>query len=176
MVWACGKNGWVPYTQKGAEGRSQWRTGTRETERGSSGWMVWRCLGQHKNDWRLLANARKIGMESPGAYVTKWVSRGHFCLALCSFGPPSRALVVTTWKGVVVQLHGINCKKGATTEYRSSGVQYMGYGVYLEDCVLSDWTWLPLIGGGRKSWCIIFFILKMQVNTICTFAHCWKPS
>ena len=30
-VMACGKNGWVPYGQKGVDGRSQWRTGTRET-------------------------------------------------------------------------------------------------------------------------------------------------
>ena len=29
-----------------------------------------------------------------------WVSsRGHFCLALCSFGSPSRALLVTTRRG-----------------------------------------------------------------------------
>ena len=32
MVWACGKNGRVPYGQKGVDGRSHWRTGTRETE------------------------------------------------------------------------------------------------------------------------------------------------
>ena len=30
---------------------------------------------------------------------TERVSRGHFCLALCSFGPPSHALVVITWRG-----------------------------------------------------------------------------
>ena len=32
MVWACGKNGWVPYGQKGVDGRSKWKTGTRYTE------------------------------------------------------------------------------------------------------------------------------------------------
>ena len=37
--------------------------------------------------------------ESPGIYVTERVSHGHFCLALWSFGPPSRALVVITWRG-----------------------------------------------------------------------------
>ena len=37
-------------------------------------------------------------VESHGSYVIERVSRGHFCLALCSFGPPSRALVVTTWR------------------------------------------------------------------------------
>ena len=40
--------------------------------------------------------ARKIGKS--GAYVTERVSRGYFCLAQCSFGPPSRALVVITWR------------------------------------------------------------------------------
>ena len=32
MVWACGKNGLVPYGQKGVDGRSQSRAGKRETE------------------------------------------------------------------------------------------------------------------------------------------------
>ena len=38
-------------------------------------------------------------VESPGTYVIELVSRGHFCLALCSFGPPSHALVVITCGG-----------------------------------------------------------------------------
>ena len=59
-----------------------------------------------------------------------------------------------------MQLHdvvGINCKKGTTTENQGSAVKYMGSGVYLDDCVcvLSDLTWLPLLGVGRKSWYII---------------------
>ena len=29
----------------------------------------------------------------------------------------------------------INCKKGSTSENQGSGVKYMGYGVYLDDCV-----------------------------------------
>ena len=36
-------------------------------------------------------------VESPGTYVIERVSRGHFYFALCSFGPPSHALVVITW-------------------------------------------------------------------------------
>ena len=46
---ACGKNGRVPYGQKGVDDRSQWRTGTRETEVRLDGW----CEGglrQHRND------------------------------------------------------------------------------------------------------------------------------
>ena len=42
---------------------------------------------------------RSERMESPGTYVTELVSRGHFSVALCSFGPPSRALMVITWRG-----------------------------------------------------------------------------
>ena len=42
---------------------------------------------------------RSERVESPCTYVTQWVSRCHFCLALCSFGPPSRALVIITWRG-----------------------------------------------------------------------------
>ena len=38
-------------------------------------------------------------VESPGTYVTEWVIGGHFCFALRSFGPPSRALVVITRRG-----------------------------------------------------------------------------
>ena len=30
---------------------------------------------------------------------------------------------------------GINCKNGATTENQATGVKYMGYGVYADDCV-----------------------------------------
>ena len=30
---------------------------------------------------------------------------------------------------------GINCKKGATTENQDSDVNYMGLGMYLDDCV-----------------------------------------
>ena len=49
MVWASGKNVRVPYGQKGVDGRSQWGTGTRETEVRLVGW----CEGglrQHRND------------------------------------------------------------------------------------------------------------------------------
>ena len=43
-----------------------------------------------RKDWKALVHY----------YVTERVSRGHFCMALCSFGPPSRVLVVITWREV----------------------------------------------------------------------------
>ena len=58
-------------------------------------------LSQQRNDGGGCATMRERSerVESPGTYVTEWVSRCHFCLALCSFGQPSRALVVITWRG-----------------------------------------------------------------------------
>ena len=53
---------------------------------------------------------------SPGAYVYDWVSRCHFCLAQCSFGPPSRALVdyhlkiINYWKSSeVLSIWAMGC-------------------------------------------------------------------
>ena len=74
--------------------------GTRETKVRLDGW----CEGglrQQRNDGGGCATMRKRpeSVESPGTYVTEWVSRGHLFLALCSFGPPSHALVVITCKG-----------------------------------------------------------------------------
>ena len=61
----------------GVDGRSQWRTGARETEVRLDGW----CEGgfrQQINDGGGCATER---VESPGTYVT-YSSLGHFCLAL----------------------------------------------------------------------------------------------
>ena len=60
----------------------------------------------------------------------------------------------------VMPLHdivGINCKNGATTKNQGSCVRYICTKgcILMAVCVLSDLTWLPLLGGGRKSWHII---------------------
>ena len=59
MVWACGKNPWMSsYGQKGVDGRSQWRTGTSETEVRLDEW----CEGglwQQRNDGGGCAKDRK---------------------------------------------------------------------------------------------------------------------
>ena len=72
MVWACGKNGRVPYGRKGVDSRSQWGTGTRETEVRLDGW----CEGglrQQRNDGGGCATMRERSerVESPGIYVTE---------------------------------------------------------------------------------------------------------
>ena len=72
MVWAWGKNGRVPYGQKGVDGRSQWGTGTIETEVKLDGW----CEGglrQQRNGGGGCATIRERSerVESPGTYVTE---------------------------------------------------------------------------------------------------------
>ena len=69
--------------------------GYEETEVRLDGW----CEGgfrQQRNDGGGCAtmSERSERVESPGTSL-----RGYFCLALCSFGPQSRALVVITWRG-----------------------------------------------------------------------------
>ena len=49
MVYACRKNGLVPYSQMGVDGGSKWRAGTRETEVRLDGWCEG-GLGQQRND------------------------------------------------------------------------------------------------------------------------------
>ena len=75
------------------------RAGTRETEVRLDGWCEG-GLGQYYNDDGGCAAMRERPerVESPGTCVTERVSRCHFCLALCSFGPPSCALVAIAWK------------------------------------------------------------------------------
>ena len=73
---------------------------TSETKVRLDGWCEG-GLGQQRNDDEGCATMHKRSekAESPGTYVTERVSCGHFCLALCSFGLPSHALVVT-WRVV----------------------------------------------------------------------------
>ena len=72
MVWACGANGWVLYGQKGVDGGSKWRAGTRETEVRLDGWCTG-GLGQQRNDGEGCASIHKSPerVESPGACVTE---------------------------------------------------------------------------------------------------------
>ena len=106
---------WISFHRTVSSG-SKWRAGTRETEVRLGGWCEG-GLGQQRNDCGGCASIRERSerVESTGTYVTEWVSRCHYCLALCSFEPPSRALVVITWIGVagmpLIDAVGINCKK-----------------------------------------------------------------
>ena len=65
----------------------------RETEVRLDGWCE-DGLRQQRNDSGccVTMSERSEKVESTGTYVTESVSCSHFCLALCSFGLPSRAL------------------------------------------------------------------------------------
>ena len=72
MVLACGKNGRVPCGQKGVDGRSQWRTGERETKVRLDEWSEG-GLGLRRNGGGGCATMRERSerVESPGTYVTE---------------------------------------------------------------------------------------------------------
>ena len=69
IVWACGKNGRVPYGQKSVDGGSKWRVGTRETEVRPDGWCAG-GLGHQRNDCGGCSAIRER-VESPYTYVTE---------------------------------------------------------------------------------------------------------
>ena len=75
-------------------------SGVRDRGRPKFCWMegVKLALG---NRGLAVEAGRNIGTSrEPWSIMLLIVSRGHFCLVLCSFGPPSHALVVITWRGV----------------------------------------------------------------------------
>ena len=76
MVWACGKNGLVPYGQKGVDGRSQWRTGKRETELRLDGWCEG-GLGQQRNDGGGSASMRERSTKEYRSLVHMQLNEFH---------------------------------------------------------------------------------------------------
>ena len=172
MVWACEKNGWVTYGQKIVDGRNKWRAGTRETEVRLDGWCD-SGLGQQRNNGGgcVTMRERSERVESPGTYVTEWDSRSHFWLALCPFAPPSRALVVITWRRdrrrYMMRL-GWTVKRVQLLKTKVYVPSIWAKGWMFEGCVcvLSDLTWLPFIGWGRKSWYNIIIMLNLYYNSI----------
>ena len=73
--------------------------------------------------------ARKYQRGEPLAYVTEWVSRGHFYLALCAFRTALQCSGGYYLESGDMPLHdawlGLT-NKGATTENQGAGVKYMG--------------------------------------------------
>ena len=55
----------------------------------------------------------------------------------------------------------INSKKGTTTENQGSGVKYMGYGVYLDDCVYPPWC--------REKVMVYYYYIVAKVAIFCRF-------
>ena len=102
---------WFGYVERMDEYRMARRvlmaevSGGRVRGRPRLGWMDTRLdeggLRQQRNYGGGCATMgeRSERVETPGTYVTESVSGGHYCLALCSFGPPSHALVVSHGDG-----------------------------------------------------------------------------
>ena len=126
-------------------------------DRGWAGWMVWgwrRAAGEWR--WRLRDGARGTGKRGEPWCMCGWVSLTRPSLLgtvffrtalLCSGGCHMESGGILLHDAV-----GMNCRESAATENRDSAVKYMGWGVYPDDCVcvLPDFTWLPLLGVGRK--------------------------
>ena len=88
------------YGQKGVDAGSKWGAGTRETEVKLGGWCE-SGLEQQGNDGRGCASMRERPerVESSDTHETNAFHTAIFAWP-CSFGPPSRAMVVITWRGV----------------------------------------------------------------------------
>ena len=84
--------------QKGVDGRSQWGTGTRETEVRMDGMQV--ALGNRGMKVEAAQQCAKDRKEWR-ALVHMYLNEFHAAIFAwhCSFGPPSRALVVIAWRG-----------------------------------------------------------------------------
>ena len=159
--------------------------GYEETEVGLDGW----CEGgprEQRNDGGGCSTKRERSerVESPG--TCNWISfTWLFCLALCSFGPPSLALVIITWIGMgcrYMMRMGDIVKKAQLLKIKAQVSSIWAKGCMLKIvCVLSDLTWLLLLGGERKSLYIIitdcmFKIVQCSLSSnfrICLFTGCW---
>ena len=76
---------------------------TEVIDQGYVGWMAWRWSWAADGwRWRLRDNTRKIGRNCEPGCKYGWLSltRGHFCMALRSFEPPSQLWRIITWRGV----------------------------------------------------------------------------
>ena len=88
-------------------------------------------------------------------------SRYDFCLALCSFGPPSHSLVVITWRGV-------GCRYTIRLGYTVKRVQLLKINaqmssISIKGCMLSDLARLPLLAGMEKV-LLYYYLLKNNID------------
>ena len=89
----------------------------------------------------------------------------HFCLALCSFGPPSCALVVITWRGDgwgYMMWLGLTVKWVQLLKIKARVSSLWAKGFMFGDCVCVirlDMTTPPR--WREKSWYIIIIIILL---------------
>ena len=138
-------------------------------------WMDGWCkggLGQQRNDGGGCASMceRWERVESPGIYVTEWVSLGHFCLALYSFRPPSRALVVITSRGV-----GCLCgwektvTRAQLLKIKAQVSSIWGKGCLLDDCMCyMTWHDYPSLVEGFSCYGPLDHNIGPDIGSICS--------
>ena len=138
-------------------------SGGRVRGRPRLGWMdgVKVAFGNTTQEWRWkpLFNARKIGKSGEPWYICNWMSFTlPVLLDLVFFRTALPCCGGYHLENSWMPLHdaiGINCKNSRRRcqVYRLRGECLMFV------CVLSDLTWSPLLGGGRKSWYIIICLI-----------------
>ena len=132
-------------------------SGGRVRGRPRLGWMngVKVALGNREMTVEAARQCRKIGKRGEPWYICNWMS---FTLPFL-LGPVFFRTAFRCSGGYHLQrggmpLHdavGINCKHGATTEYQGADASILDKGCMLMImCVLSDFTWLPLLRGGKS--------------------------
>ena len=114
--------------------------------------------------WRLRDNDRKIAMSGEPWCISNWMSfMWPFLLALCSLRPLFHDLVVITWRGA-------GCHYIMRFRYTVKRVQLLEImsqmsSIWATGCMLSDLTWLPLLGAERKSWYVVSIICIYNIYT-----------
>ena len=124
-------------------------SGGRVRRRPRLGWMDGVKVALVNREMTVEA-ARQCGIgksEEPWC-ICNWMSFTlPFCFAQCSFGPPSRVLVVITWRGVGCRYTmrvEINCIKGELLKIKAQASIWTIYGVgkymeYFDDRVCVIW-------------------------------------
>ena len=166
MVWTCGKNGWVPYGQKAVDC-------------GSGG----RVRGGQRLGWR---DGVKVAVGNWGMTVeaarqyTKDEKTGEpWCMCnwmSFTLGPVLFRTPLPCSGGYHLEMGGCRhmmrlgkktVKRAQLLKIKAQVSSILAKGCMLDYCVcvLSDLTWLPLLGGGRKS-CYIYIIIIIIISII----------
>ena len=176
MVFASGKNGWVPDGQKLVDGRSKWRAGTRKTNVRLDGWCE-DGLGQ-QNDGGGCASMREKSERVHGEpwYICNWMGFNRLFL----IGPVFFRTALPWYGGNHIgrggmPLHdavGINCKIKALVS--SIWAKWCMF----DDCVCVIWLDMTTLRLWRdKKWynIIILIIIKIWYFNYSISANTFYP-
>ena len=141
--------------------------------------MVWRWpWATEESQWRLHDNDWKIGKSREPWCIFKWLNFTRPVL----LGPVFLRTALPCSGGSHLErggmlLHdavGIKSKKDVITKYRGAGVNYMGWGVYIEWLWVCYLTWQFGMANPpwlmKKIWYIIIFNEWVKQNACC-LAH-----